>query len=843
MKKILIFVLLASSITKTYACAYYDPEADYFNVFAQEIITDKQYYPFLLVYDTQFHKSADILDENTEAWVTYFNQELTYSETDALLKIIRKKHLVNWKNGKLSHVLSRKMGKYFYKKYQEAFDYLIVAKTLQPYMKIAPKSDNGDSWFFGENEFAENKKNISALDFNQTLTRLKKAYKNTKDKVIKQRYAYQIVRFLHYTRNYSAAIEAFNKYALPLKNNSPIYYYTLDQKAGAERGLGDWQLANYDFFQVFIHSKNRKKGAYVSMKLSNEDDFNSLLQMAKNKEEQNMAYFLLAYNDFNNPVSLMEKMYANKADSEILKVLAVRAINQMERDKLPAFSFCNHQECKTKEEQRLPQANTNYYGYYTEEDRARQGAFVNTFQDLITKIANEQQDEFWHVVEAYLYLLDNNYDKAQTILNRIQDPREEYVKQIKELEILCEILKPETITPEFENLLMEKYPYFFKAPVKKFFYESGENNTAEYVRDILANRYMLQNQKAKSFLMNNMLSSLEEAPNLELTKQLYTFYKKENKTKLEQYIALSFNDVGDIEAYFNRLFGDFAMRSGNFDQAKNYYQQAQKTSGISRYEWEWDDEKEESYTSLIKYDKGEYNGFSNIPNYVFGYNVWESYESPDDVSMQTQYLSDFPFIPKTMNKYELATAVLKLKEIGRQKGEKAAKANQLIGNLMYNTTKLGYYRHLFVSDINNGNGGKYHFTTENEINTIYYKNYSTYFYFYLPDAFDLAIDYYKKALDNANNDEQKARILFQMASAEQGNYYQWEAENSQDFWRQNLSYDEISEKEKRQDKRLAQVKNKIYRRAFSRLKKDFSETQTVEELRKSCLYFDYYMKK
>jgi hypothetical protein len=48
-----------------------------------------------------------------------------------------------------------------------------------------------------------------------------------------------------------------------------------------------------------------------------------------------MAYFLLGYEDFNNPIPIMEKMFDINPDSEILKVMAVRSINELERSYLP----------------------------------------------------------------------------------------------------------------------------------------------------------------------------------------------------------------------------------------------------------------------------------------------------------------------------------------------------------------------------------------------------------------------------------------------------------------------------------------------------------------------------
>ncbi|WP_346983937.1 hypothetical protein [Chryseobacterium sp. POE27] len=113
----------------------------------------------------------------------------------------------------------------------------------------------------------------------------------------------------------------------------------LDQLAGAQRGLGMNSEANWNFFQVFKDSKSRKESAFVSMKLSDTASFNNILKRAATNEDKNMAYFLLGYEDFNNPIPVMEKMYEINPDSEILKVMAVRSINELERSYLPIYYY------------------------------------------------------------------------------------------------------------------------------------------------------------------------------------------------------------------------------------------------------------------------------------------------------------------------------------------------------------------------------------------------------------------------------------------------------------------------------------------------------------------------
>ena len=339
--------------------------------------------------------------------------------------------------------------------------------------------------------------------------------------------------------------------------------------------------------------------------------------------------------------------------------------------------------------------------------------------------------------------------------------------------------------------------------------------------------------------MNNQLSDLRYNPNLDLAKKLEAFFNKKDKTQFEQeIIAKNINDVGNTASFFNVLYGDFAMRSGDFERAKTYYEKGSDFSGIPLSEGIYDYNTGE-YVKIADPSK-VYNGFNNISSLIFGHNHLVSYGSPENEMMKAeQFVSEFPFIKANMNKLELSTALLQLKKVAAGKDEKAAKANQLIGNLLYNTSALGYYRQVFVMDIDNSNGPKYHFDKTDSPFQFYYKNYSSNV-FIAPDNYDLAIGFYKKALQNTLDKEQKARILFQMASAEQGKYYQYEAKNT--F---NANYDDPDWSKKQDEwmKNMDQSKNQKYRTYFAELKKNYAETQTSKGLQGTCSYYDYFMKK
>ena len=898
-KHLLSLAVLSLFYTESNACAWSDPDYEYFNLFTQSIIKDKSYLPFLHSYSTRFYtdfQQSQIPDENIYSWKKFFNNQLSYVETDNLVNKMNINDLNALKKGAPTNQLLIKLGSGFYSRYHEAIDYLIEAKYLEPYMKIN-YVESPDSFYYSGNK---NDKNATNLDYHKTIAALTSLYNAAKNPEIKQRYGYQLVRFNHYTRNYDSAVQAFKTYVEPVKLKGSTYFMALDQLAGAQRGLEIKSDANWNFFQVFMNSKSRKESAFVSMKLSDTASFNNILKRAGTNDEKNMAYFLLGYEDFNNPIPIMEKMFEINPDSEILKVMAVRSINELERNYLPIYYYNNNDENSTvqatanktpdqpkagttvvkKEElsfwQKIVRFFKNLFGGKKDKNSAEAKAdqsddellgnpnripvftknnywydektkdFLDDLEKFTNKTKEKSKDEYWQIADAYLKFLKKDYKASTEILAEIKTTNPEYLEQIKRMKILNDIVSQPKIDAEYEDHLMKDYAEYFtdQPEVKKdstettdYDYYGEAPSTKDFLKDVLANRYFLQGEDGKSFLMNNKLSDLQYNPNSNLVKSVEDFYRKPNKTLFEQQIiAKNLNDVGNIDSFFAVIYGDRAMRQADFEKAKSYYQKAQAFTGIPRSEWNYEEKK----ATPTKYSGTAYNGFNNISDLVFGHNVWESYQSSPQESMEREDYSLFSFIKPSMNKLQLADALIQLKQIGNGKNEKSAKANQLIGNLLYNTSILGYYRQLFVMDIDNTNGGKYDFWSTDKKNPYqyYYKNFLDRTYIE-PDNFDLAINYYKKALDFSSNKEQKARVLFQMASAEQGKYYQYEAKNPSKV---DYSDPKWSEKSDAYQKQLDQIKNQKYRTYFAMLKTQYASTETAKSLMGSCSYFDYFMK-
>lgn len=892
MKKLLLSVaVVALFYHNSNACSWYDPDYEYFNLFTQNIIKDKSLTPFLLTYSNKYYAGANNLkDQNIVDWEKYFNNKLNYQEVYDLVYKMPMKALDDLKKGAPTHPLLQKLGSGFYTSYKEGIDYLIEAKYLEPYMRINFIASPDSFYDSGSGD-----QNATELNYSKTISALQSLYNAAKNPEIKLRYGYQLIRFNHYNRKYKEAIEAYNQLVAPLHLNTDVYYLALNQLAGAQRGLGDLKAANWNFFQVFLHSASQKESAYTSMKFSDETSFKDLLNQTKTNDEKATAYFLLGYQNFNNPLPMMEKIYEINPQSELLQVLAARAVNELERSYLPIYYTANLDATSgttsqagiaptsTAPQTQAPEkpgffsriwnyikslfsgsstssestsTNTDlnnpnripFYNVYNEYQDTNENNknYLSDLSKFLEKIKGQNDNEFWKITDAYVKFLGKDYQGSSDLLSSIKTENQDYLAQINKMKMLNDIVAQPVIDNTFEKHLYKDYKdYFVEKPKKEvnpnedFEYSPDYPSTGDFLRDILANRYFLQGDMAKSFLMNNKMESFRYNPDLELAKKLQSFANKNDKNDFEkEIISKNMEGVGNLDAYFNVLYGDYAMKAANFEKAKTFYEKAADFAGYHLSDTQYDyntGENKKIDTSQL------YNGYKNISGLAFGHNHFVSYGSPVQETMRAEsFVSEFPFIKNMMNKLELTSAAIELNKIGSGSDEKAAKANQLLGNLLYNTSALGYFRDLFVMDMDNSNGEKYRFNDTPFQFKIYFKNYSDNTFF-KPDNFDLSLGYYEKALKAAQNPDQKAAILFQMASAEQGKFYLYQAKNDT----VNLSYDDPQYDQKTKDiaQKIAQAKKEKFSSYFTLLKQDYAHTQTAKELRGSCSYFDNFMKR
>ena len=834
----MVFVLVSSFSLRGFACGGdWDLDDGYYSLFMQEIIGDQQYFPFLLTlqsayYDSNSDSNNKLPDENIEEWANYLN--ISYGDAYYLVFKAKKSDLDALIAGKkVDDNLLSFATQSFVNKHIQALKYISYAKYLEPYMryKIDPNSKQ-KPWWYDENN---PEKSVADLDYNKIITVLQKSWNAETDTEMKLRYGYQLVRFAHYYGNFDDAIQFFNKYVENLNYKPVIYFYALDQKAGAEHGLGNMTQAAGDYFTVFNNTRNIKANVYSSMRFCTghkneyegmdyaftESFFDELLKSAKTDDDRNNIYLFLGYQDFNNPLSSMEKIIAASPDAIQAKVLMARAVNHLERTFLATtISQCGDSDSYYQDlrvdltgclpnltDRRLPIINEKKPEYKFLEDALK--ISLKQTQNNIVKDKN-----FWNTTTGYLYFLKKDYRSAKNYLEKVDGNDKLFGKEKDRMKMLIDICEQPVhksgwawlpvwikkifrisdkiiiITPEFENTLFTKYKSVFDSidlsKMQDQYYSPGAT-TEDFVIDILANRYYVQKDFAKSFLLQNNLKALESNPDLDLIAALEDFYHKKNKSPMDNYLAGN----TDADTYLAGIKATVYLSQGNFEKALSFFNNAVDTT--------------------------------NVPDLVFGYNRIESFNSPENEVMRADYLNEFPFIANHMNKKQLTEALIQIQKIAEKNDDLAAKANYLLGNFFYNASSTGYYRHILRFDNNNGNGEKYR---ENNIpvnlyGNVYLKNYDSSYYF--PDNLTLPNQYLERAMTLAKDDELRARIAFALSKTEQ-----------EEFYIKNNMLDDFYNED---------VKLLITDRKYFKELNKFSHTKFYDEIKTNCLYFDYYVTK
>lgn len=767
-KAFIFSVLLFTIVQKSWACAWYEPDEEYCNVFSQELINDLRYAPFLLSYNFAFYENAysqqKVRNANIEEWQRYlgldYNQTyyLVMKASRADVQALTKGNKAD--NRKLSFITSD-----FVRRHKQALLYLAYAKYLEPYMHIIRQSEG---WSY-DSEYND-KKEASELNYAKVINVLTRSWNAETDAELKLRYGYQLVRFAHYNRNYKEAVSFFDKYVEPLDYKPEMYYYALSQKAGALFGLEQTEQAINDFIHVFSFSKDLKKTAYSSIFHIHYDqkiNIEKLLSSARTDKERNTIRFILGYNSFNNPLNELEKIAANAPDAIEAKVLMVRAINAIERDML-AHTYSYSLKTDDKRYPLLSEKETVDFLEASYETSAK-----------ITRSANEK--DFWNLTTAYLCFLRKDFAQAGKFLAQVTTTDSTYARQKDVIAAHLHIAEQPEITPDIEQTIYANYRHYLKR----------ENLSNSTFLNILANRYYIQKDYAKAFLINNTLSDIEYNLQKPLLDELAAFHKKKNKNELEKWLNNQIND--DL---FNIFYGTFYLTEGDIETANRYFQ-------------------------------ADRQGRIKVSGRIFGYNINEWYSGPEKEIMRDDYIADFPFIKEQMSEKDITSALLKLQKISSKNNNQAAKANFLIGNFFYNVTTTGYFRHYLRFDNDNSytyekyscyneeKGTNRYMNNEIDPKRTFYVDYTLCSYF--RNTTDLADKYLQKALKQAKDDELKACILFALAKNEL-----------------ERSYGFVSMAKKTIPKSL-----KNY---FDTLNQ-YKQTAFYKEARTYCKYFDNYVSK
>ena len=307
-----------------------DPYDYYTSFFHQNLPETNGYKPFYYTGYNFFYdikEPASVPDLLAAEWAAYSAAPVKIADAKKLVNKFAWKDLNNLyfhieKNQALKipdSVKHNSMTDYFIRtKDTEALGYILFAKQAEPYV-----TNSYNEW---EAKPRDSIKMAKLIKTGQQL------YTVAKKDLIKQKYAYQVLRLAHYSERYNDVIKWYDEYAGKTAAGSVVEPLSLALKAGALFRTGQQKEAAYLFSKVFAASPAKRISNYLGFKwaVDSKADKNEYLALCKNDKEKAAMLALFAMGSTNNDLDNLKEIFKLNPASEELEVLVVREINKLE---------------------------------------------------------------------------------------------------------------------------------------------------------------------------------------------------------------------------------------------------------------------------------------------------------------------------------------------------------------------------------------------------------------------------------------------------------------------------------------------------------------------------------
>lgn len=798
MKRTLLFLFLLIPGLEGYSCMMHPGKSHFFyELLRQDLVGPKNYADFL----------------RDDAWNRF------YSRSDRL-KGEQAGNLALWKDflgGKMSRGTIEKALR---TEKEDRFEAIWEKrdsereKAAEEYIRYARECSkafeyrSSGSWSYGDILEKGKKKEIKKL-----VAEGLKAYKRADEEQLQKRYAYQVVRALHYAGRYEEAVKFFDD---ELKGRSPrdeIYYYTLDQVAGCLYSLEEYEDAAHRFLRVFGKSKDRKKSAFNSYDFCLEQgaDGRSLF---KGKEDEAIHIVLQSLRNPGSDLDRIGALYeAEGAPSGArIKLLFTRAIYDIEHKAWP--------KRLARKGERLPRIQE-----LTRSRIARMDSLTRVFRK------NSKGDEraFWDLSASYLQFLRGDLDRAEELLAKVD--RAEYQDQKASLSRLYEVFSWKQLDAKKEERLVDMLEEDLldvntKGAITRDLYPSNgwtsEPDWKYAVLDQVGHLYYKDGDLAKAFLTHNRLQNTHELASHTLVDSLLRFLEKNDGTPFERLLrkrAISDAEGKEPIAHLRYVKGSYYLKSAEPKLALTEFQRARR------------------YLEN-KQDPGEFE-WNTVSGWVFSNNTKECFGCPETEIMEDSiFLHEaYPFLEdRPMRIEELAEAMIKLDSMTRKAEEwKRKLAHYLRGNFYYNMTTSGYYRGALTGKGNCCNYEHGERPTQYEKVLKERSGYNL-FDFNSPTLYHglakEALKEYEKVLERSENRELNARTLYMMAKCELNIMYSedWDELKGERLTRYQGNYDGGL------NKAILE-----YKSSFDRLHRKYRNTDFYDEIIEECGFFEHYV--
>lgn len=394
-------------------------------------------------------------------------------------------------------------------KCEETANYLAFAKRCEPYVLEA-------------SPWGAPNTNLQAMD--DLIRYGRQIFLTVESHYIRLRYAYQLIRLAHYSRQYQLVLELYD-YLMPKIDHDPsiIQYWIEGHYAGALQALGRNVDAAYYYARVFQHCPSKRESAFRSFKVKNDEEWNQLFLRCVDDKERTTLYAMRAQIRDSRALEEMQNIYALDPRSDYLETMIVAEVKKIEKNLL-GLEFNDHRETNLRYS-KIPQPGI--------------GDYVIELQAFARKVADDGKAphlDIWRISEGYLQLLAGDYYAAGKTLGQAADlvDSKALQEQLRIFQLVLEIAELRFVNPPIEDRiagirldeeLYKRYPQF-----------------KDFMADKLEWLYLRNNQPGKAFLLQHPLADLKVNPEDQFLKELLVMSERERPSRLERELMRTTSD-------------------------------------------------------------------------------------------------------------------------------------------------------------------------------------------------------------------------------------------------------------------------------------------------------------
>lgn len=476
-------------------------------------------------------------------------------------------------------------------KNNEALKYLRIAKKLE-----ALKSEE-------ENRF-ETWDNIDNKDYAIAKLKVRDEIQvvltKINDDFLKQRYAFLFLRTLVEASEFKKADLVYDCYFIPHPNNSIISKWALLFKAIATKGLGRREEANYLFSLAFDNCEEKK---WISFRYFNDSIgiLNKTISMAKNDHQKAVILSLACLKNPGPELNRLKNIEALEPNSPFFSFLLSREINKIE-DWIFTPKYTHYG----------PSCQLKGRGWDTDFNQAKAANFkkdVQYAQDLRVfltscfKKSNGQFKNFLAVAISHLYFIEGNSELGRTYLGQLSIPIQTSIQVQRDLELclldiktkdiqknevkqsivnyVLDLEKTAKITPAYYKDL-----YSLNRVLSLAYSEIGDQATAGLLF-LKAEQFKycdgLNHRSPDTTSFDYFkIGYFDRYATLQNMDTLITLIQKHNRSTFENYIC-KYTTI-DINYYYD-LKGTIAFRLDNLPEAENAFKKVPADFWSQKYNY------------------------------------------------------------------------------------------------------------------------------------------------------------------------------------------------------------------------------------------------------------------